>query len=291
MFEGFESKRIATSGAEINLVHGGKGPPVLLLHGYPQTHAMWHKIAPILARRYTVVAADLRGYGDSSKPPGLPDHSGYAKRAMAQDMVEVMGALGFDQFHLVGHDRGARVAHRFALDHPRRVRKLAMLDIVPTRKMYAQVTREFATAYFHWFFLIQPADFPERVIGADPEYFLLNHMGRRKAGLAPFTPAALAEYLRCFKNPAAIHASCEDYRAAASIDLEHDAEDAQKRIECPLLALWGEHGVIGKCFSPITDWQEAARDVRGRALPCGHYLAEELPQDTARELVEFLDAA
>jgi haloacetate dehalogenase len=288
LFEGFQQKQIDTSGGRINLVIGGQGAPLLLLHGYPQTHAIWHRVAPNLAERYTVVASDLRGYGDSAKPHGTPDHVNYSKRAMAQDQVEVMRALGFDAFFVVGHDRGARVAHRMALDHPAQVQKLAVLDIVPTRTMYENVGREFAKAYYHWFFLLRPEPIPETIIGANPEFYLKSHIGSRHAGLRPFAPEALAEYIRCFSDPLAIHASCEDYRAAESIDLEHDEADIDRKIECPLLALWGEKGTIHRCFAPLADWRERATEVRGGALPCGHYIPEEAPAELFAELVKFL---
>jgi haloacetate dehalogenase len=288
MFEGFATKKIKASSAEIHLVQGGKGPPLLLLHGYPQTHAIWHRIAPELAKRFHVVAADLRGYGDSSKPHGLPDHSTYSKRAMALDQVEVMRALGYEAFRVVGHDRGARVAHRMALDHPKAVQKLAVLDIVPTRTMYGRVTREFAKAYYHWFFLLRPEPVPETLIGGNPEFYLKSHLGTRHAGLKPFAPEALAEYIRCFSDPATIHASCEDYRAAESIDLEHDELDIDTKVQCPLLVLWGKHGTVARCFTPVEDWKERAADVRGRALDCGHYLPEEAPEELLAELVNFL---
>jgi haloacetate dehalogenase len=288
LFPGLEQRRVRTSGAEINLVTGGNGPPLLLLHGYPQTHAIWHKVAPELAKRYTVVAADLRGYGDSAKPHGTPDHATYSKRAMAADQVEAMSALGFDEFLVVGHDRGARVAHRMALDHAQHVRKLVVLDIVPTRTMYANVSREFAKAYYHWFFLLRPEPIPETLIGASPDFYLEQHMGTRHAGLAAFAPEALAEYKRCFRDPATIHASCEDYRAAESIDLEHDQADIRRKLRCPLLVLWGSKGTIQRCFKPLKDWRERALDVRGRALACGHYIPEEAPADLLAELVKFL---
>ena len=288
LFPGFERKRIATDGAEIHLVQGGKGPPVLLLHGYPQTHAIWHRIAPRLAERFTVIATDLRGYGDSSKPRGLPDHSNYSKRAMARDQVEVMRQLGHERFAVVGHDRGGRVAHRLALDHPDRVSRMAVLDIVPTLTMYRRTTEAFAWAYYHWFFLIRPEPFPERLIGADPRFFIEQNMGSRHAGLSAFAPEAFAEYVRCFSEPAAIHASCEDYRAAASIDLEHDEADLVHRLACPLLALWGSKGIIERCFTPLADWQERADTVTAKALDCGHYLPEEAPEALLAELFTFL---
>jgi len=288
VFETFDLRRIRTTSAEINLRIGGQGPGLLLLHGYPQTHAIWHRVAPELAKKFTVVATDLRGYGDSAKPHGTPDHATYSKRAMAQDQVEVMRALGFEQFLVVGHDRGARVAHRMALDHARAVRKLAVLDIVPTRTMYSRVSRDFAKSYYHWFFLLRPEPIPETMIGANPKFYLEQHMGTRFAGLSAFAPEAMAEYVRCFSDPATIHASCEDYRAAESIDLEHDEADIARKIECPLLALWGDKGTVHRCFKPLEDWRERAADVRGRALPCGHYIPEEAPGDLLAELVKFL---
>jgi haloacetate dehalogenase len=287
LFPGFTTHRVRTTGAEIRCVVGGDGPPLLLLHGYPQTHAIWHKIAPALGHRYTVVCADLRGYGDSSKPASDPVHAPYSKRAMAQDMVELMSDLGFARFRLAGHDRGGRVAHRLCLDHPAAVERVALLDISPTRIMYAKTDRAFATAYYHWFFLIQPFDLPERMIGADPVWFLHRKLGGWGTGMAHFDPGAMAEYERCFRDPATIHASCEDYRAAASIDLEHDAQDAAKRVVCPLLALWGEKGVVHRLFDPVADWRSVADDVRGRALPCGHYLPEEVPEATLAEFEAF----
>jgi len=287
LFPGFAARRIATSGAEIHCIVGGSGPPLLLLHGYPQTHAMWHRIAPRLAEHYTVVCSDLRGYGDSSKPDGGANHAGYSKRALAADQVEVMRALGFSRFRLAGHDRGARVAHRLCLDHPDAVERVAMLDISPTRIMYDATDKAFATAYYHWFFLIQPFDLPERLIGADPVYYLRRKLAGWSSGLRHFDPRALAEYARCFGDPATIHATCEDYRAAASIDLEHDAADADARIACPLLVLWGSKGVVNRLFDPVRDWRSVATDVRGKVLTSGHFLAEEAPEETLAELLDF----
>ena len=285
-FPGFERKQIDVSGASINLVRGGKGPAVLLLHGYPQTHCICHKIAPRLAEdtRWwppTCAAMATRPAGRAARSQQL------LKRAMALDQVG-MRALGYREFHLVGHDRGGRVAHRLALDHPQRVKKLAVLDICPTKTMYERADRALAKAYFHWFFLIQPAPFPETLIGANPEYFIKFHMGRRHGGLQAFAPEAMAEYVRCFSDPASIHASCEDYRAAESIDLEHDAADLARKIACPVLALWGKHGVIEQQFDCLADWRAVAREVRGEALDCGHYLPEEQPAEVARQLESFL---
>lgn len=283
-FPGFRLLDVATSGARIRVRIGGEGPPLLLLHGYPQTHIMWRRIAPALARRFTLVCPDLRGYGDSQKPATAADHSPYAKRAMAQDMAEVMSALGHERFCVGSHDRGARVGHRLALDHAGRVLKLATLDIAPTREMYRDTSDAFARAYWHWFFLIQPAPMPEKMIGADPEFYWSS---RRASDMRLFEPEALAEYLRCFCDPAMIHASCEDYRAAATIDIAHDDADGGRKVECPMLALWGERGAVGKCFDVLGLWRERAVDVRGKALPGGHYLAEEIPDLVAAEFAAF----
>ncbi|MBM4254974.1 MAG: alpha/beta hydrolase [Deltaproteobacteria bacterium] len=291
MFEGFERIQITASGATINVLKGGNGTPVLLLHGYPQTHVMWHKIAPRLAKDFSLVLPDLRGYGDSSKPPDGQDHFGYSKRATAQDQVEVMEQLGFKQFAVVGHDRGGRVAHRMALDHPERVTKLAILDIAPTHKLYSNVNKAFATAYYHWFFLIQPAPMPETLIGNSAEFYLNSLLGIGRLKPHATTPEAFAEYLRCFRDPATIHATCEDYRAAASIDLVHDEADMDKRVTCPVLALWGEKGVMHRTHDVIAVWRERANHVSGKPLPCGHFLAEEAPEETLAELRAFLQSA
>ena len=289
LFPGFERRKIRTSEATINLVIGGEGPPVLLLHGYPQTHAMWHKVAPVLARNYTIVCPDLRGYGDSSKPKGLPDHSNYSKRAMALDMAQVMESLGFLGFHVIGHDRGGRVAHRLARDFGKRVRSLTVLDISPTLKMYQNTTKQFATAYWHWFFLIQEAPLPERMLQGHAPWYILRRLGRGPSGVKHFSKGAIMEYTRAFRDPRTIHATCEDYRAAATIDLMHDKQDARRKIRMPVLALWGKHGVIEALFDCLADWREVAEDVRGKALNCGHFIAEEKPRDLLLELRRFLD--
>lgn len=272
-------------------IHGvaaGEGPAVLLLHGHPQTHLTWRAIAPrLVAAGFSVVAADLRGYGDSSRPPGGDNHVNYSKRAMARDQIEVMRRLGHERFFVVGHDRGGRVAHRMALDHPAAVQALAVLDIAPTATMYARTDKEFATRYFWWFFLIQPEPLPERLISADPEFFLRQHLSKQGGGV---DDALFQEYLRCYRLPGAIHAICEDYRAAASIDLEHDAADAERRVAMPLLALWGAKGVVGSLYDVAQTWREKAVNVRGHALECGHVLQEELPDETFRHLLEFLKA-
>ncbi len=288
MLETFEHTQMCTSGATIHLAKGGQGYPLLLLHGYPQTHRMWYKIAPRLAEEFTVVAPDLRGYGDSSKPIGEPDHSTYSKRAMAQDLVEVMGTLGYEEFFVVGHDRGGRVGHRMALDHPHRVKRLAVLDIAPTYIMYMTTDKAFATAYYHWFFLIQPYDLPERLIGAQPEYYLHRCFTAWSADATAFTPEAVTEYLRCFSNPATIHATCEDYRASATIDLLHDEADLSQRVTCPVLALWAEKGVVGRTYDVLETWRERADMVHGQALSGGHFLPEEAPLETYNALRAFL---
>ena len=288
LFPGFKRRRIRTRGATINLVVAGEGPPALLLHGYPETHAMWHRVAPDLARAHTVVCADLRGYGASSKPPGLPDHSNYSKRAMAKDMVEVMSALGHHHFHVVGHDRGARVAHRMARDHGKRVRSLTVLDISPTLTMYRRTDKDFATAYYHWFFLIQKAPLPETLLAKQVPQYIIGRIGRGPGGIKVFDKRALAQYVHAFRDPRTIHATCEDYRAAAGIDLVHDRRDLKKKIRMPVLVLWGRYGVIEAMFDPLKDWREVATDVRGRALDCGHFLPEERPADVLRELRRFL---
>ena len=287
MFEGFEQKRIETSGTTINLVTAGSGPPLLLLHGYPQNHTMWHKIAPRLAEDFTVVAADLRGYGDSGKPHGDPAHVNYSKRVMAQDQVEAMEKLGFDSFLLVSHDRGARVSHRLAKDHPQRVRKLVTLDIIPTRRMFQIVDKEMATSTHHWFFLIQPYDFPERVIGSCSDYYIRSRFERGPYAEKYFPKEAVDEYARCF-DADAIHAMCEDYRAGASTDLVHDDVDFDNKVTCPMLVLWSETGYVGRTEDVLRVWHEYATDVRGHSMPCGHHIAEEMPDEAYADIKAFL---
>ena len=269
---------------------GGSGPPVLLLHGYPQTHAMWHRVAPALAEHHTVVAADLRGYGDSAKPPGGGDHAAYSKRAMAADQAGLMAALGHERFAVVGHDRGARVAHRLCLDHPGRVTRAAVLDVVPTRHVFGHVDRALAQTYEHWFFLSQEGDLPERMVGADPGLYLRAKLARWSADPDAFGERAVEEYVRCFSSPEAVHATCEDYRAAATIDLEHDDVDARagRRVTAPLLALWGARGFVGSAYDVLGVWRTYADDVQGEALDCGHFLPEEAPGATTAALLGFL---
>jgi haloacetate dehalogenase len=293
MFENFTRREIQTSGARIVTIYGGNGPPLLLMHGNPFTHASWHKFAPRLAQDFTVVCTDLRGYGDSEKPPGGADHSGYSFRAMAQDQVEVMAALGFSRFMAAGHDRGARVLARMTLDHPEKVAKAAILDIVPQHYLFNHVTQKWATSSYHWFFMIQPFDLPERLMGADPDYFIRKKLAKTEQGLSFFGKEALAEYMRCFRNPATIHAMCEDYRATAGVDLAMDTADfaAGRRIETPLLLLWGATGAVGRLQKPAEVWKDYAADIRGaEALPCGHYLSEEAPEETYRALRDFFAA-
>ncbi|WP_051340877.1 alpha/beta fold hydrolase [Azospirillum halopraeferens] len=290
MPDGFAHRRIATSGAEIHAAVGGDGPPLLLLHGFPQTHVMWHRVAPALAERFTVVAADLRGYGASEKLAGDPAHVRHSKRAMAQDQVEVMRALGFERFAVCGHDRGARVAHRMALDHPDRVERLAVIDIVPTVEVFERMDSAMATAYYHWFFLIQPGGLPEHLIGLDPEFFLRRTLGSWGSGAGAFAQEAFAAYLHAMRNPATVHAMCEDYRAAASIDLEHDRGDrlAGRRVACPTLVLWGADSIVGRGYAdPLELWRPYAPAAIGRALSGGHFLPEERPEETLADVLAF----
>jgi haloacetate dehalogenase len=285
---GFTRSQVAVTGTDIAVAVAGSGPPLLLLHGFPQTMAMWHRVAPLLTDYFTVVCADLRGYGDSGRPESGPDHAGYSKRAMAQDQVEVMSALGFDSCAVAGHDRGGRVTRRMCLDHPERITGAAVLDIVPTAKVFATTDQALATAYYHWFFLIQPDGLPEHMIGQDPTWWLNETLRRWAAPGFQFDPAALAAYERAFDDAPTIHAQCEDYRAAATIDLVHDAEDAAARIACPLMVLWGERGAMHRIYDVLGTWMDEGVDVRGRAIDSGHILAEEAPEATARELLGLL---
>ena len=289
LLENFPLRRIDVNGVTINLRTGGNGPPLLLLHGYPQTHVIWHQIADRLGEDYTLVMPDLRGYGDSSRPAGTANHANYAKRVMAQDMADVMQVLGHDRYFVCGHDRGGRVAHRLALDHPQAVARLMLLDISPTATMYAGTDQAFATAYFHWFMLIQPAPIPENLVGNSAPFLLRTFLGGwGSANHAFIDPAAMAEYERCFVRPDAIHAACEDYRAAASIDLEHDAADADQRIACPLHLIWGRNGIVGRMFDPIGDWKaKASGPVTGTAFDAGHFIPEQKPDALLAEMRAF----
>ena len=292
LFPAFDSHRIDTAtGVRLFARTGGNGPALLLLHGHPQTHAIWHRVAPALAQHFSLVLPDLRGYGDSSKPPGEPDHANYGKRAMAADLLALMQSLGHTRFAVLAHDRGARVAHRLAMDHPQAVSRMTLLDIAPTLAMYEQTDETFARAYWHWFFLIQRAPTPERLIEASPRGWMEATMGVR-GDLAAFDPRALAEYERCLSQPGVAHAVCEDYRAAATIDLEHDRadRDAGRRLAQPLQVLWGERGIIARCFDALAEWRRVADDVRGGTLPCGHYIPEEAPQPLLDAALPFLMA-
>jgi haloacetate dehalogenase len=282
MFEGFQLAMIDTGEAAIQVRYGGSGEPLLLLHGHPQTHVMWHKIAPRLAQHFTVVAPDLRGYGDSSKPPTTADHEPYSKRAMARDQVGVMHQLGFERFFVAGHDRGGRCAYRMALDHPQRVLKLAVLDIIPTGEAFRRTNMAFGLGYWHWFFLAQPYDLPESLIGANPDNYYFQ------ANRDLFDPDALADYLRCVHNPETIHAMCEDYRAGATLDFAHDEEDyGKRRIACPVLTLWSSRGALEQWYDVLAIWRDWANEVQGHAIDAGHYLAEEAPDETYRALYDY----
>lgn len=298
-FEDFETRHLEVSGARIfaRVSRGAQGarPALLLLHGFPQSHVMWHRVARQLQQDYYLVLPDLRGYGDSSKAPGLPDHGNYSKRNLAQDMLEVMDALGVERFFLCGHDRGGRVAHRLALDHPARVQKLCVIDIAPTLDMYAATDFEFAKAYYHWFHLIQPAPLPENMIGGRPLDYLHAKLGGWGATSMDYLePAALAEYERCFIQPETVHAMCEDYRASASIDLDHDraSRSQGQKIACDTLVLWGARGVVQRLFQPLALWQaQCSGQVSGQAMEAGHFIPEELPMDTAALLRQFFAPA
>ena len=287
----FRLERRTANGVTLNVRYdatpGAARPALLLLHGFPQTHAIWHGVVERLRERFTLVLPDLRGYGDSDKPAGPPDHSAYSKRTMALDVLALMRDLGHERFFVCGHDRGGRVAHRLALDHPQAVTRLALLDIVPTRTVYTQVSKNLATWYFHWFFLIQPEPLPEMLLGCQAEPFLRNFAFR---GLIPdaIEEAVFAEYLRCFANPQTLHAMCEDYRAGASIDLQHDEADLATLLSCPTLILWGVHGAMHRLFDVLETWRPRAPEAQGKALPAGHWLPEECPNELAAALLEFL---
>jgi haloacetate dehalogenase len=289
MFEGFFTRDIEGPAGKLRTLRAGGGAPLLLLHGHPQTHAMWHAVAGELAKAFTVVMMDLRGYGDSARVVSDAEHRAYSKRVMAQDAMAVMKAHGFARFQVLAHDRGARVAHRLAADHPDAVERLMLLDIAPTLAMYDTTTDAFARAYWHWFFLIQPPPLPEALIESDPVRYVRSVMGKRHAGLAAFAPAALAEYERCARIPGTAAGICEDYRASATIDLVHDRADvaAGLRLAQPLRVLWGEHGTVGQCFKVLDLWRERAQDVSGMSLPCGHYIAEEAPALLLEQTLDF----
>ncbi|MBE0587763.1 MAG: alpha/beta hydrolase [Hydrogenophaga sp.] len=289
MLTSFQTRTVLREGVRLHTRVAGEGPPLLLLHGHPQTQAMWHRVAPALTERFTVVLMDLRGYGDSSRSAPDAVHTAHSKREMALDALAVMAQHGFERFGVLAHDRGARVAHRLAADHPQAVQRLMLLDIAPTLAMYTQTSEDFARAYWHWFFLIQPPPLPEALIESDPARYVRSVMGSRHAGLAPFDPVALAEYQRCAALPGTATSICEDYRASAGIDLEHDRVDvaAGHRLAQPLRVYWGEHGSVGRCFDVLSLWRERADQVSGQALPCGHYIAEELPERVVAEALDF----
>lgn len=289
MFEGFKAAQAMGEGTEIHYLIGGDGPPLVLLHGYPQTHVMWHKVASALTDRYTVICPDLRGYGGSGHPPSGPSHAAYSKRAMGADILALMHGLGFREFSIAGHDRGGRVAHRLALDHPEHVRKLAVLDIVPTLHVFETMGQSVATGYYHWLFLIQSGGLPERLIGNDPEYYCRDKLRRWSFHKEAFAPEAVDAYVAAFRRPKTIHSTCEDYRAAASIDLEHDRADRSSRVQPPMLVLWGGEGLMAKNYDVLGVWKERGVEVSGHALPCGHFLPEEAPEETVAALRGFFD--
>jgi len=292
MFEGFDRTEIETSGTTINLVHGGDGPPVLLLHGYPQTHVMWHKIAVLLADHFTVVAPDLRGYGDSGKPPSDGDLSVYCKRTMAQDQVEVMAELGFQSYHVAGHDRGARVGHRMALDHPRRVKSFTSLDVVPSQAAFDSMDADLAFAWFHWHLMRQPAPLPETLISNSAKTYLDFLLESWTAVEGAITDEAYSEYLRCFSNPETIRGTCMDYRSI-ELDLQHDEADRGRKLTCPVLVLWAGNMAkrpgwqVGVRLNMLDTWRERATNVRGGPIDCGHFLPEEAPDEVTNQLLGF----
>ncbi len=281
---------IKSNGIDIHVAHGGSGPPLLLMHGYPQNNLMWHKIAPALSEKYYIVCPDLRGYGKSSKPVGVPDHSNYSKRIMAEDIVGVMSHLGFTTFLAAGHDRGGRVLHRMCLDFPEKVTKACVMDIAPTHHMFTTADKEFATGYYHWFFLIQPEGLPENLIGNDPGYYLTEILKRWSGKNKDFDPGIVNKYVKHFSDPDCIHGSCEDYRAASSIDLVHDEDDMDSKIQCPLLVLWGNEGFVHRKYDVLDTWKERAVNVSGKALDSGHFIPEENPGQVLEELLIFFNS-
>jgi len=292
MLNGFLPHTVHRDGVALHTRIGGEGPPLLLLHGHPQSMAMWHRVAPTLARHFTLVLMDLRGYGDAARPASDAGHLAHSKREMALDAMAAMVHHGFERFDVLAHDRGARVAHRLAADHPEAVRRLLLLDIAPTLAMYEQTSEAFARAYWHWFFLIQPPPLPEALISADPARYVRSVMGSRHAGLTPFDAAALAEYERCAALPGTAESVCEDYRASATIDLDHDRADvvSHRKLQQPLRVLWGEHGTVARCFDVLALWRERAANVSGHPLPCGHYIAEEAPERLVAEALSFFQS-
>jgi haloacetate dehalogenase len=287
----FKEKKIKVNGIEINCKYGGNKEnktPLLLIHGYPETHLMWHTVVEKLSKKYFLICPDLRGYGDSSKPKGDEQHINYSKKTMAKDLIELMSYFGFDKFYVVGHDRGARVTHRMCLDYPKQVLKACVMDITPTYHMFKHTDQAFATGYYHWFFLIQPDNLPETLIGSNARYYLVEKLRRWSAKDAVFDKKAVDEYVRCFDKES-IHATCEDYRAGASIDMSDDENDRNREIDMPLLVLWGNKGFVNRTYDVLNVWKEYASDVRGKALDCGHFLVEEKPDDVYREFVEFFE--
>jgi haloacetate dehalogenase len=292
VFEGFQYQRVMVGSIEIAVVIGGSGPPVLLLHGFPQNKAMWARVAPRLAQEFTVICADLRGYGDSEKPRCLPDRSNYAFRAMAEDQLHLMRQFGYERFHVVGHDRGGRTAFRMALDHSDPVITLTVMDIVPTYAMFMNTNRKVAGAYWHWYFLSQPEPFPERLINNDPDFFYETCLvGWGATAISDFNAEMLEDYRRCWRDPLMIHGSCSDYRAAATTDLEHDAADIERKVACPTLAFYGSEGVIAKLFDVPAEWRKRCTDLRHASLPGGHFFVDQFPDETVQVLLGFLHAA
>ena len=283
----FKTKKVEVNGVTINYKLGGTGEPLLLIHGYPQTHTMWYKVANELLKDFTIICPDLRGYGDSSKPKGEIDHSNYSKKTMAKDMLELMQYLGYEKFYVAGHDRGARVTHRMCLDYPSNILKACVMDIAPTYHMFSNTNQSFATGYYHWFFLIQPDNLPETLIGANPRYYLEEKLKRWSAKGAVFDKEAIDEYVRCFDKDS-IHSTCEDYRAAASIDMIDDEQDRNRKIDMPLLVLWGKKGFVNRTYEVLNVWKEYATNVEGKALECGHFLPEELFDEVIVEIKKFI---